>query len=108
MPVTKNLVPTLELIAPDTLRFGAERVRVGGATYRGLQRLLGVRLRPDGVRRVRLAAWSRAVWGDTARPVNASTLRGLIFRVNDLLGGMGCPLTVSKVSEDGGEWVALG
>lgn len=97
----------LEVVAPDTVRYGAEKVRTGGQMYRALKRLLATKPDARGVRRVGLAAWTRAVWGDHRPTVNASTLRGLLFRTNELLGGIGCPLTVSKRSEDGSEWVVL-
>jgi hypothetical protein len=106
--MTGTVTPHLEFLPPETVRFGSEKVRTGGQMWRGLKRLLHVQPGATGVRRVSLAAWVRAVWGEDRGPVRPSTLRGLVFRTNELLGALGCPATLSKRADpDGTEWITL-
>jgi hypothetical protein len=97
--------PVLKLRYPETLVCGEHSVRVGGATFRALSRLL--RARPDarGNRRVKLGAFVKAVWGERVPP--DATLRGLVFRVNELLRGIGCGSRLERIDVRGEEFVAL-
>lgn len=107
MTKTERPAPTLELLPPQTVKYGPERVRTGGQMWRGLKRLLAVQAGAGGVRRVSVRAWAKAVWGTEKVNPKGSTLRGLIWRTNELLGGLKCPLTVSKRTDADGEWITL-
>lgn len=71
---------------PEYVEYAGQSVRCGGAVYRALQCLLRC---ASG--RVTVARFQVAVWG-RGRTVPPETLRGVVWRVNNLMKGLGCPL----------------
>lgn len=95
----------LKLVPPETLEVGERRLRIGGAMYRGLARLLAAKGGARGERRVKLATFVRAVWGERVPP--DATVRGLLFRINEVFRGLSAQHQVGKVEVRGEEFVVL-
>jgi hypothetical protein len=95
----------LKLVPPEMLEVGGEKIRIGGGMYRALARLLAVRAGANGERRVKLATFVRAVWGDRDPP--DATLRGLLFRINEMFRGLGSQHQVGKVDVRGDDFIVL-
>lgn len=71
----------LQLIAPDKITFGEERIRCGDILYRGLKHLLA----REGEASVK--SFATAVWGEE-KP--NGTVRQTLWRLNRILEGLGC------------------
>lgn len=94
MPTQATQAPELKLIPPESIQYGDTTTRVGGTVYRALSCILA---RASGAG-VSVKALEKAVWG-AERIVAPETLRGVIFRANQLLKAFGHPRRV-MLSED--------
>ncbi len=92
--ITKSV---LKLEAPEHVRYGEIAYRCGASVYRCLAAL-------SGGREVTLAKFCAAVWGSERSEQLPVTVRGVIWRANNVLRGIGCP---SRILLDDGK-VSLG